>query len=152
MRSTVRQVLAAALVAGVAAPCIAQFRKPDDAIRYRQSVMFTMGTHFYSRIGAMVNGRIPFDAKAAVEHADLIVVLSRLPWVAFGPGTDQGITDAKPAIWTDTAKFKDLSEKMQAEVLKLQAAARTGDPEALRVAYRATGAACKACHDQFTTQ
>jgi cytochrome c556 len=142
-----------ALAALAALPASAQFRKPEDAVKYRQSVMYTMGTHFYSRIGAMVNGRIPFDAKAAADHADLIVSLSKLPWPAFTPDTNGvGRTDAKPAIWDEQPKFRDLSEKMQAEVLKLQAASRTGELDALKAAYRATGAACKNCHDAFTNQ
>ena len=32
----------------------AQFRKPEDAVRYRQSVMYVMGTSFYSRLGAVL--------------------------------------------------------------------------------------------------
>jgi len=142
-----------ALAALVALPACAQFRKPEDAVKYRQSVMYTMGTHFYSRIGAMVNGRIAFDPKAAADNADVVATMSKLPWPAFTPDTDGvGRTDAKPAIWEEQAKFKDLSEKMQAEVLKLQAASRTGDINALKAAYRATGAACKSCHDAFTNQ
>jgi cytochrome c556 len=142
-----------ALASLLALPASAQFRKPEDAVKYRQSVMYTMGTHFYSRIGAMVNGRIPFDAKAAAENADVVATLSRLPFVAFTPDTN-GVakTDAKPAVWTEQAKFKDLGEKMQAEALKLQAAAKTGDLDALKVAYRATSQACKSCHDAFTSQ
>ena len=135
-----------------AVPAMAQFRKAEDAIKYRQSVMYTMGTHFYSRVGAMANGRIPFDAKAIAENADIVAMLSRLPWIAFGPGTESGITDAKPGIWTEPAKFKDLSEKMQAEVLKLQAATRTGDQDLIKTVYRSTSNACKACHDVFTSQ
>jgi cytochrome c556 len=142
-----------ALAALVALPASAQFRKPEDAVKYRQSVMYTMGTHFYSRIGAMVNGRIAFDPKTAADHADVVATLSKLPWPAFTPDTNGvGRTDAKPAIWDEQAKFKDLSEKMQAEVLKLQAASRTGDLDVLKAAYRATGAACKNCHDAFTSQ
>lgn len=134
-------------------PAHAQFRKPEDAVKYRQSVMYVMGTSFYSRIGAMVNGRIPYDPKAAQEHADVVVMVSKLPWVAFGPETNGvGRTDAKPSVWTETAKFNDLRDKMLAEVPKLQAASRTGDLEALKAAYRATGAACKNCHDAFTNQ
>jgi cytochrome c556 len=133
-------------------PAFAQFRKPEDAVKYRQSVMYTMGNHFYSRLGGMANGRIPFDAKVAAENADVVATLSRLPWVAFGPDTNVAKTDAKPAVWTEQAKFKDLGDKMQAEVLKLQTASRTGDLEALKTAYRATGSACKACHDVFTNQ
>jgi cytochrome c556 len=142
-----------ALAALAALPASAQFRKPEDAVKYRQSVMYTMGTHFYSRIGAMVNGRIPYDAKAAADHADVVATLSKLPWPAFTPDTNGvGRTDAKPELWNELPKFKDLSEKMQAEVLKLQAASRAGDLDVLKAAYRATGAACKNCHDAFTNQ
>jgi cytochrome c556 len=142
-----------ALASTFAVPALAQFRKPEDAVKYRQSVMYTMGTHFYSRLGAMANGRIPFDAKAAAENADLVLSLSKLPWIAFGPETNgAGKSDAKPAIWTEQAKFKDLSEKMQAEVVKLHAASRAGDVEVLKAAYRSTANACKACHDSFTNQ
>ena len=142
-----------ALACVIASPAHAQFRKPEDAVKYRQSVMYVMGTSFYARIGAMVNGRVPFDAKVAQEHADVVVAMSKLPWPTFTPDTNGiGRTDAKPAIWNEMPKFKDYSEKMQAEVLKLQAASRTGDLDALRTAYRATGATCKNCHDAFTNQ
>ncbi|MEO7390955.1 MAG: cytochrome c [Ramlibacter sp.] len=144
-------VISLAVLLGL--PAYAQFRKPEDAVKYRQSVMYTMGTHFYSRVGAMVNGRVPFDAKAAAENADLILTLSHLPWVAFTPDTNGvGKTDAKAAVWSEQAKFKDLSEKMQAEVVKMQAASRTGDLEALKTAFRSTSNSCKACHDAFTNQ
>jgi cytochrome c556 len=148
-----RPAILLALASALAAPAQAQFRKPEDAVKYRQSVMFTMGNHFYSRLGPMANGRVPFDAKAVAENADVVASLSRLPWIAFPPGTENlGKTDAKPAIWTEQAKFKDLSDKMVAEVQKLQAASRTGDVEAFKAAYRATGNSCKACHDAFTNQ
>lgn len=147
------KIVVVVLVSMLALPAFAQFRKPEDAVKYRQSVMYTMGNHFYSRIGAMANGRIPFDAKAATENADIVATLSKLPWMAFTPDTNGvGKTDAKPAVWTEQAKFKDLGEKMQAEVLKLQTVAKTGDLDALKAAYRATGQACKACHDAFTNQ
>ena len=115
-----------AIASTLAAPALAQFRKAEDAVNSTaQSVMYTMGNHFYSRLGAMANGRVPFDAKAAAENADIVMTLSRLPWVGFGPETNGvGKTDAKAAVWADPAKFKDLGEKMQAEVVKLQAASR----------------------------
>jgi cytochrome c556 len=141
-----------AMAAALSLPAAAQFRKPEDAVKYRQSVMYTMGNHFYARIGAMANGRVSFDAKAAADNADVVLTLSKLPWVAFTPDTQGLKSDAKPAIWSEQAKFKDLSEQMQAEVVKLQVAARTGNLDALKSAYRATGQACKACHDAFTNQ
>jgi cytochrome c556 len=141
------------LAAAAAIPAHAQFRKPEDAVKYRQSVMYVMGTNFYSRVGAMANGRIPYDAKLAQDYADVVVTMSKLPWPAFTPDTNGvGRTDAKPEVWTETAKFNDSRDKMLAEVGKLQAASRTGDLDALRAAYRSTGAACKNCHDAFTNQ
>lgn len=148
----VRTGLLSITMAACALPAVAQFRKPEDAVKYRQSVMSVMGTHFYGRLGPMANGRVAFDGHAAAEHADLIAALSKLPFVAFGPGTDVGKTDVKPNVWTESAKFKDLSEKMQAKVTELAAAAKTGNADNLKVAYRATADACKACHDAFTTQ
>jgi len=100
-------------------------------------------------VGAMVNGRVPFDAKVAAENAELVADLAKLPWPAFGEGTDKGETRAKPEIWKESAKFKELSDKFQAETVKLQAAGKTGNLDAIKVAFGATGASCKACHDNF---
>jgi cytochrome c556 len=140
---------AAALVA-MATPASAQFAKPEDAIKYRQSSLSVMGTHF-GRIGAMVNGRVPFDAKVAAENAEIVADMAKLPWAAFGPATDKGSipTRAKAEIWAEQAKFKDLSEKMIAETTKLVAAAKTGNADTLKTAFGATGASCKACHDNY---
>ena len=137
----------------VASPAFAQFRKPEDAVKYRQSVMYVMGTSLYARIGPMVKERVPFDAKIAQEHADVVVTMSKLPWPAFTPDTNGvGRTDAKPNLWNELPKFKDLGEKMQAEVLKLHAATRTGDLDAVNAAYNAVDRACTNCHDAFTNQ
>ena len=63
---------AAAVLSALAS---AQFAKAEDAIKYRQSAFFVMGQHF-GRIGAMANGKAPFDAKAAQESADIVAVMS----------------------------------------------------------------------------
>lgn len=132
-------------------PASAQFAKPEDAVKYRKSALSVMGTHF-GRIGAMATGKAPFDAKAAADNADIVLTLSKLPWAAFGPGTDQGETKAKPDIWKDPAKFKSGAEKMQAEVVKLSAAAKTGNLDTLKAAFGQTAEACKACHDTFRSK
>jgi cytochrome c556 len=150
---TLNLVALASLAATLATSASAQFRKPEDAIKYRQSVMTVQGRAFYGSIGGMANGRTPYDPKVAAENAELVAALSRLPWIAFGPGTDKGApTDAKAAVWTDPAKFKELADKMQAEAAKLAAVAKTGNLDNLKTAYAATREACKACHDAFTSQ
>lgn len=147
MRSTA--VLALSILAGsLATPAMAQFQRPDDAVKYRKAALSVMGTHF-SRVGAMASGRAPFDAKVAADNMAVVETLSKLPWDAFGPGTDKGDTRALPAVWTEQAKFKAASEKMQAEVAKLNAAAKTGNLDAIKTAFGATAASCKACHDDF---
>jgi cytochrome c556 len=133
----------------MAAPAAAQFAKTEDAIKYRQGAMFVMNQHV-GRIGAMVNGRVPYDAKAALAHAEIVEVMSKLPWAAFGPGTDKGLpTKAKAEIWTEQAKFKEHSEKLVGETGKLLAAAKTNSLDNLKVAFGSTANTCKACHDAY---
>jgi len=78
----------------------------------------------------------------------VVVAVSRLPFTAFGPGTDTGRDHrAKPEVWKDQAKFKAASDKMTDAVARLPAAA--GDPAALKTAFGAVAASCKGCHDDF---
>jgi cytochrome c556 len=140
-------VLAAAAIT-LSAPASAQFAKPEDAIKYRKSALTVMAAHF-GRLGAMASGRAPFDAKAAAENADVVVAMSKLPWAAFGAGTDAGETKAKPEIWKEPAKFKSAADNMQAEVIKLAAAAKTGSLDNLKAAFGPAAESCKACHDEF---
>ena len=141
---------AAAAVASLltALPAAAQFAKPDDAIKYRKAAFTVMATHF-GRLGAMANGKIPFDAKAAADNADIALAMSKLPYVAFIEGTDKGDTKAKPEIWTENDKFKAAAAKLQDEMVKLNAAAKTGNLDTIKAAFGPTGQACKACHDQY---
>ncbi|MEG0677558.1 MAG: cytochrome c [Comamonas sp.] len=136
----------AAVIATVALPASAQFSKPEDAIKYRQSALSVMGTHF-GRLGAMANGKIPFDAKSAQESAEIVAFMAKLPWSGFATGTDGG--KAKPEIWKEQAKFHDLSGKMEAETVKLNAAAKTGNLDNLKAAFGPAANSCKSCHDSF---
>jgi cytochrome c556 len=137
-----------AVAVTVSVPAMAQFQKPEDAVKYRKAAFTVMGAHF-SRVGAMVNGRVPFDAAVAAENAALAETLSKLPWAGFVPGTDKGDTRAKPEIWTEQAKFNAGADKMQAELVKLSAAAKTGNLDAVKTAFGAAGQSCKACHDAY---
>lgn len=147
MKAISTLVLASAAL-GFAGAASAQFAKTDDAIKYRKNALFVMQQH-YARIGAMVGGKVPFDAKAAADNAAIAESMSRLPWSAFGEGTDLGDTKAKPEIWKEQAKFKQAADKMQSEMSKLAAAAKTGNLDSIKTAFNATSGTCKACHDDF---
>lgn len=124
------------------------FQKPEDAIKYRRGAMTVLGAHF-GALGAMANGRVPFDAAAAARHADVIALVSHLPFAGFAPGTEKGETRAKPDIWLEPAKFKADADKMEEAVGKLAAAAKTGSLDNLKAAFGPAGRSCKACHDDF---
>ena len=138
----------AVLMASLATPAVAQFQKPEDAIKYRKAAFTVMSNHF-GRIGAMANGRVPFDAQVAAENAALIESLSKLPFTAFGSGTDKGDTRALPAIWSEQGAFKQAADKMQSEVGKLAAATKTGNLDSVKAAFGSAAQSCKACHDNY---
>jgi len=131
-----------------ALPAQAQFAKPEDAIKYRKASLTLMAAHF-GRIGAMAQGKVPFDAQVAADNAELVATLSRLPWAAFVEGSDVGDTKAKPEIWKQSAKFKEASDKFQQEAQKLLVAAKSGKEADVKAAFTATAGTCKGCHDDF---
>jgi cytochrome c556 len=126
----------------------AQFAKPEDAIKYRKASFTILSAHF-GRVGAMATGKVPFDAKAAAENADIAAAMSKLHWASFVEGSDKGETRAKPEIWKDSAKFKEAADKMQGEVTKLATAAKVGNVDALKTAFGPAASTCKGCHDTF---
>ena len=138
----------AALAATFVVPASAQFAKAEDAVKYRKSAFFVMQQNF-GRVAGMAAGKVPFDAKVAADSAAVAEYVGKLPFAAFGPGTDDGDTKAKANIWTDKAKFDDYATKMQAEMVKLTAATKTGNLDAIKVAVNAAGGTCKSCHDDF---
>lgn len=140
-------VLSAAAVT-LAVPAQAQFAKPEDAIKYRQSALTVMAAHF-GRVAAMANGRVPFDAASAASNAAIAESMSKLPYVAFIDGTDKGETAARPEIWTNRAKFNADAEKLQGEMTKLAMVTKGGNLDAIKTQVGATAGACKACHDDF---
>jgi cytochrome c556 len=140
---------AGCLTAGTAS---AQFQKPEDAIKYRQSAFTVMAAHL-GRIGAMAQGRAPFDAKAAADNAAIVSTMAKLPFAAFGEGTDKGMPNrAKPEIWKDAAKFKAAGDKMVAEIAKLETAAKAGNLDGIKAAMGGVGGSCKGCHDDFRAE
>jgi cytochrome c556 len=141
-------LLLTVLVASVAVPASAQFAKADDAIKYRKSALFVMQQNF-SRVASMAAGKVPFDAKVAVESASVAEFVGKLPWAGFGPDTDMGDSKAKVEIWSNKAKFDDDANKMQLELAKLSAATKTGNLANIKIAVNAVGGACKSCHDDF---
>jgi cytochrome c556 len=147
-----KKLLSAAAVAGLgllALPAQAQFAKPEDAVKYRQSAFFLMGQQM-----GRINGQLKADKpnlQTIQTAAGVLNSIDALPYEGFTPGTEQVKTRAKPEAYKDTAKVKEMADKMMAEVTKLDAAAKGGDLAAIRAQFGAVGQSCKACHDQYRT-
>ncbi len=148
MNHAARIAFGLALAVTFATAVVAEELRPDRAIRYRQGIMYAINLHF-GVLNRMVKGETPYNKDAALRSATYMSELSRMPWDGFVPVSHEGRTHAKPEIWNDKAEFDRLAEAMQAEMPKLVAAARTGDPAQLKAALAPTAQACDNCHDKF---
>ncbi|MCV2358134.1 cytochrome c [Paucibacter sp. TC2R-5] len=135
-----------------ALPASAQFAKPEDAVKYRKAAFTVMANHF-GRISAMAQGKVPFDAAAASANAEIVATMAMLPFSAFPEGThgtDKGTP--KASVWSERAKFDEGAKALQAESVKLVAAAKSNNLDALKAAMGNTGKTCKSCHDNFRNE
>lgn len=142
------RILAVAVSLTFALPAWAQFSKPEDAVKYRQAAFTLMGAHM-SRIFQAVQGRVPYNKDQVVRSAEIVEYAGKLPYEAFPAGSDLLESKAKPALWKEEAKFRQLASDMQAETVKLTAAARSGSLDNVRTQFRATARTCDACHDAY---
>ena len=149
MHKAVQLVCGLALAGAIAGAASAQDVKPDRAIKYRQGILQAIGWDM-GPMAAMVKGEKPFDKDEFLKRATWVSELAAMPWEGFTPGSDQGApTKAKPEIWKDMAKFKQLGEAMQAASVKLVAAAKVGTLDAVKGPFGDLGKACGNCHDDF---
>jgi len=139
--------LALALGAGAASSVLAQ-AKPEVLVKQRQAAMTLQGKYF-GPLAAMAQGKIPFDAKIAARNAGFLSALSQMPWDGFDASTSGVKSEALPAIWKDSAKFKSAQDLLVSNVAKLADAAKGGDEAAIKTASAAVGKACGGCHDNF---
>jgi len=140
--------LSVGLIGLIAGAALAQFAKTEDAIKYRQSVMFLVGQHF-SRMGAVVKGEQPYNKEAFEKNAVLVDSLYRLSLDAFMvPGSDKG-SGMKADVLAQKDKFTQMHNATAAELAKLAAVAKGGDLNAIKPQFGAAGASCKACHDAY---
>lgn len=138
----------ACLTTCIASAALAQ-AKPEDEIRYRQSVMNVIGRAFTPMVN-MAQDKIPYNKDVVARNTQIIETLAGLPWPAFGPGTEKGApTKADMKVWSDQAKFKESSEKMQQGVTRLGQTVKGGDEKAIKAAIGDLGKTCKSCHDDF---
>ena len=101
-------------------------------------------------MGAMAQGRAPWDAKAFATAAERAAFISSVAPDTFPPGSEAGApTEAKPEIWRNQEEFGRMMRDLQDKTRALATAARSGDQNAAKAALGAAGQTCKACHDKY---
>ena len=127
----------------------AQFSRPEDAIKYRKSVMFIIAQHF-GRLGAMVKGVKPYDLDKFANNAALVDSLAALPWEAFlTAGSDRGDTTMKSSVLKNSDEFNKAAQKFQQETGALIDVIESNDVDATKRQFGSVAKSCKDCHSQF---
>ena len=85
------------------------------------------------------------------RHAALIAHYGPqiLTWFPEGSGPEAGRTRAKAEIWSDAATFRSAAQRMEQASAAFNAAAQTGNVDAIRGALPALKDSCSNCHDKF---
>ena len=149
MRIASRLVAAAAL-ACLTLPALAQERDPDKAAyEYRHSI-FVIILGNLTPIAAMAKDRIPFDAEQVAMRAERIRVMSTMIEEAFKRDTRGADLDtrAKDEIWDNYTDFVAKSQRLGDAAAALSVAAAEG-AEPAKEAFKTMAGACKACHDDY---
>lgn len=148
MKKTLVAAGVAIAVGGVAGIALAQV-KPDVLVKQRQAVMTLQGKYF-GPIAGMASGKVtPYNADVVSRSATYLENLSQMAWDGFHDSTKGEKSRALPEVWSQRAKFDDLSQRLQAETAKLGELARARDEAGVKLQFAAVGKVCGACHDGF---
>lgn len=145
MFKTTTLALCAALLTTTAAT--AAFADGEGELKYRQSVMKSIGGHMGAIAGIMKSSTA--NTGDLVLHANGLAALSGIAGNVFPEGSDFGETTALPVIWEKKADFAAAVKKFQDAATGFAAAAKGGDMAATGAAFNALGEACKNCHENF---
>jgi cytochrome c556 len=117
-------------------------------LEYRQRLMAGQRASMAS-MADILKFKMPYDASHFAVHAKNIGDLATLIPDAFEKKITDGLTDAKPEVWTQWDDFVAKSKALSEASAKLQAAAAAGDMKAITPQVTAVNNACRACHDSY---
>lgn len=139
---------AVAIVLGASSGASVAQVKPEVLVKQRQAAM-TLISKYFGPLGGMAQGKVPYNAQVVQRNAGFLDNLSRMPWDGFDASTKGEKSRALPAVFNDSAKFKEAAARMENEVAKLYQVSRSGDEAAVKAQIGAVGKSCGGCHDNF---
>lgn len=122
--------------------------KPDVLVKQRQAVMTLQGKYF-GPLNAMASGKVPYNAEVVARNAAFLDALTKMPWDGFTENTKDEKTRALPTVFTESAKFKESADRIQAAISGLVKVSKGGDEASVKTAINEVNKACAGCHDNF---
>lgn len=129
----------------------AELFKPEDLVKYRQSIYQVMSAQA-KVMGAMAKGETEFNAKEFHERSLNMANVAKLLGETYDPST-QGVKDSNmlPAAWDDLEGMGNKGKAFGAALQELVAV--SGEPgfdkKAALPAVSKMLKTCKACHDDY---
>jgi len=95
--------------------------------------------------GAPDQGELKVQTALIADHAEALPT-----WFPADSGPSTGVKmQALPVVWTDTANFAAKAHDLRVAAVKLNAVAEADNMADFIPALKATGEACKSCHEIF---
>lgn len=147
----VKPFLVAVALSVTASAFAQQAPKPEQVIKWRQSVYQVLGWNS-NRIKANVEGQFNHEEVVRAANSTAAIANSGLG-ALYAAGTEQGKgwhdTAAKPEIFKDGKKVGDLAANFVREANELAKVAANGDQAAVKAQFGKLGQTCKSCHDDY---
>lgn len=130
-------------------------RSAEQSFDFRSATM-SIYKWYLSPMGAMVKGKMEFNAKVFAQNAaglEAISNINLLEGFPKGSGEDEvDDSNAKQAIWSDWEDFEKKAKIFQQESKKLAIIAKAGNEVAIKAQFKKTAGTCAACHKKYKTK
>ena len=151
LKTATKLALAATVVAVSGYAIAQQAPKPENLIKWRQSVFQVIGWNT-GRIKANVEGT--YNKDEVVKAANTIAALSKSGFEGlFVAGTEQGKgwhdTSARAEVFSNNKHFVELAQNFSTEAGNFATVAASGDQATVKAEFGKLTKTCKACHDDF---
>ncbi len=142
----IKSLVIGAGVLVITTPALAD--KAADAVDYRQGIMTAIGWNI-GPMGAMVKGKIPFDATRFAFLAGRSAMLAPMASEGFSVDSKQAKSHAKATLWDNKEDFDKRMKEFVGATTKLAEVAKSGDEAAMKKEFGNTVHSCKGCHDKY---
>jgi cytochrome c556 len=117
-----------------------------DVIAARQASLDMSSITFRSMGDAIKAGR---EAKSQAYPASVLAKWAKVLPGMFPPGSGEGATQARPAVWRDRPGFEKAAANYADATAKLAALASANDTAGFTTQLDAVNLACAACHSRY---